>query len=114
MTLNKTSIIIPIWERELIIMFGGKFSDLEKEAAKVSKIKSAITHESSARGGSYFCHKTGTGILWFPVKKIDTDTLTHEITHIIDELFKYIGAENESEARAYTAGWIASKLKEFR
>lgn len=108
---------IPIWDRDCILVVGGDWRNILLIAKKyrLSKqtqddiIKDAIRHDD--RGAGYWCFDKGTGIVWFSRPRVDTLTLAHEVTHIVDFLLMFIGAEKEMEARAYTTEFLMSEIR---
>lgn len=106
---------VPLWPVDIWIIIGGDHNNV-KTVALDKKCSMAVMVEierdklttKDARGGAYFCQDTGNGILWFPHKTIQSSTLAHEITHIVDGILEYIGADKEAEARAYTVDWLVT------
>jgi hypothetical protein len=113
----QAEIKIPLWDCSLSIIIGGDHIDI-MALAKEKKLSDPIIREidkdkSNAKntaGSAYFCLDEAIGILWFPTKRVPVDVMAHEATHIVDELLKFLGAETESEARAYTVGWIVGTV----
>jgi len=104
---------IPLWEREAYLIIGSGCDYVKglADRLKLSRaIKDEITYDNldakNTAGCAYFCLDKGIAIVWFPSKRVAKEILAHEVTHIVDELMKFIGAERESEARAYTVEWI--------
>lgn len=116
----KKTISIPLWERDLILVIGANCEYI-KELAHDMKLSNEIMREinndnldaATTAGCAYFCLDKGVGILWFPFKRVQGEILAHEVTHIVDELMKFIGAQKESEARAYTVEWVFKKVSEI-
>lgn len=81
---------------------------LSKEVAE--EIKYDCLSVGDGEGAAYFCLIKGEGLMWFPTKKIIPGILAHEATHIVDWLLRYIGAEKEMEARAYTVEWLVTNV----
>jgi len=115
--MTKTIFTIPLWERDVILMMGGNYSDIMK-VAEENKLTSMTKEEIQkdrlsiidAQAGAYFCLDKGIGIMWFPTSKVVPSIIAHEATHIVDWLFRFIGAETEMEARAYTVEWLVKNV----
>ena len=114
--MKKKELTIPLWDRTLYLLVGGDWNTILELATKL-KLSYQTIHEikkdkilNEDRGAAYFCMEEGTGLIWFPAKKVDTATLAHECTHIADFTLMYIGAFEELEARAYTVDWLMSTI----
>lgn len=109
----KKTLSIPLWERDIILVIGCDY-DYVKNMAISMKLSKDIIDEimedhldpKTTAGCAYFCLEKGEGIVWFPFKRVAGEVLAHEVTHIVDELMKFIGAQKECEARAYTVEWL--------
>jgi hypothetical protein len=115
--LIKKLIEVPLWERPVMILVGGDKNDIQKVALDM-KCDRAVMDEierdnAGTRGtaaAAYFCTVSGNGILWFPSRRIPASLLAHELTHLVDGIFEYIGAVREYEARAYTMEWLMTNV----
>ena len=55
--------------------------------------------------------KRGHCILQFPTTTVRTDTIIHETNHIVRNMFKVLGAQQEKEAHAYTQEWLYNWIR---
>lgn len=55
----------------------------------------------------------GNHFLLYAHQKLSTRTIIHETNHIVKELMKYIGAQQEKEAHAYTQEWLYGEIKKL-
>lgn len=107
---------IPIWEVDVLLLVGGEELDILKivKKHKVSKKtlyeieKDKITKKT--HGACWFDEGQILGIVWFPTNNPKKLTLTHEVRHLIDYMFMWIGALEEMEATAYTTEWLEDHI----
>jgi hypothetical protein len=115
--MKKTTIEVPIWNFDIIIIVGGNVKDILREATRRRFGKEMIDEiisdniQSGDRGACYFCKKQYACIMWYQSTKIDRDTINHETLHLIDWFTEYIGASKEMELRAYTFEYITKQIR---
>lgn len=105
----------PIWNRRILLATHNV--DLLAETRKYKMGRNLIAQVKNDPpnpkdyAAVYICEKTGRYVLWFRNNKPRTDTIIHETNHIIKYLMKYIGANQEKEAHAYSQEWLFNEIK---
>ena len=106
---------IPIWNRELLIvtpphnlLTATRSFKMGRELITLVKNKPP---EKNTSGCIYMCDKTGCYIIWFPNRKPLNTTIIHETNHLVNHMMKYIGAQQEKEALAYTQEWLYEEIR---
>lgn len=106
---------IPIWNRKLLIVTPPH--DLLKATRSFRMGRELINQvkndppDKTIEGCIYMCDKTGRYILWFPTRKPTGLTIIHETNHLVKHMMKYIGAQQEKEAHAYSQEWLMKEIK---
>lgn len=117
--MKKKTLTIPLWDRDVYILIGGKEKDVLRFvktldlSKQLTKDIEADTIDTGTKAAAWFCMKFGEGVMWFPKKKVKHSLRAHEVTHIVDYMLKFIGASDEMEARAYSVEWLMEKLEKI-
>ncbi len=111
----KKLIMIPIWNRKLLIVtyptdILKATIDSKMKRVLISMVRREIPDKSSC-SLLYFDDKLGNSVLWFPNRKPRNDTLIHETNHLTKFMLKAMGAQQEHEAHAYTQEWLYNNIK---
>lgn len=114
------TLTIPLWDRYVTIIFGGTEKEVLALAKRYKFSEKAIEEikrdniDNGTRGAAWWCNKLGEGMMWFKSNRISNGLLNHEVTHIVDYLLIYIGAETEMEARAHTVEWLTNTIEKLK
>lgn len=113
--------LVPIWNRKLLLIVGFEKEEL-LSLISLHKLgneirRSIIVHEptNGMYGCVYFSDRNGACLIYFPHKKVRTDTIIHETNHITRHMLKSLGAVGGREPHAYLQEylyhWIKQQLK---
>jgi len=61
--------------------------------------------------GALYKDHDGRYVLWFPDRKTSNDTINHEIRHLIDFIFEYVGEHKTRELQAYYTDWLRREVR---
>ena len=108
---------IPIWNRKLLVVTpphnllnATRHFRMGREL--INQVKNDPP-DKTIDGCIYLCDKTGRYILWFPNRSPNNLTIIHETNHLVKHMMKYIGAQQEREAHAYTQEWICKEIRKI-
>lgn len=62
------------------------------------------------QGAVYYDDK-GRYVVWFPDKKTSNDTINHEVIHLIDFVFNFVGEHKTRELQAYYIEWLRKEVR---
>lgn len=106
---------VPIWNRKILIVTPPTNALLYTRKYKLGR--ELITQvrndppDIATLACVYFDDKYGRYVLWFNSRKVPTDTIIHETNHIVKHMMKYLGAQQEKEAHAYTQEYLYKEIR---
>lgn len=107
--MKRTKINIPIYTGQLVVIVAKNF---EKAAKKfnISKIRD-VSHYEAFVTKRYT--KKGTKFIVFFKPEFSMNTLSHEVTHLVNSIFEYHHIkldDSNDEPQAYLTGWITEEV----
>lgn len=119
--MKHTYLDIPIWNRQILLIVEWKKDETLALIQKYNMHRS-LRSQVQATPQDFYClacvwmdDRRGNCIIQFPTTKVRTDTIIHETNHIVRNMFRVLGAQQEKEAHAYTQEylyhWIRKSLK---
>lgn len=107
---------IPIWNRKLLIVVEPSNVPRAIKTHKLGRrLMAQIKNDPPVKNCCamiWMCDYTGRYILYFP-KKPTLATIVHETNHIVKHMMKYICAQQEKEAHAYTQDYLFKEIRDF-
>lgn len=109
------TIKLPTWEFNVLVFRGGTEKQVLEHLKRLGVNQKTLNDvrkddiDNFSRAACWFDTEIATGIMWFTAKT-DVATVVHELRHVIDFIFTYIGALEEMEATAYATEWLFNEL----
>lgn len=60
---------------------------------------------------SVYSDNQGRYVMWFKDRKVSNDTINHEVRHLIDFIFEYVGEHKTRELQAYYTEWLRKEIR---
>lgn len=105
-----------IYPRLLWVAIGASLQELQSlfdglpQEEDVVKFNGCVFEEVSRRGDD----RLGVLVLFSSRKTMTMNTMSHEASHVVDEIEHIIGADHGGEPSAYLLGWVATCFNNAR
>lgn len=112
--MTKTCIRVPLYGISITVIID---DDVHKSVARLSKKNKWILNPDFTKpfniAGLAVYQGSEEYYIFFEKKHTSVNTVTHEITHVIERVFENKYIEDESEALAYLTGYVTEKIFDF-
>jgi len=102
-----------VYPRKLWVCFNATREVLEKYFNFEREIKEEWFTDGGAITSNCTSKETDLGgyLVWTGLSKIPVDYISHEASHVADNIFEYIGENSKTEeCYAYLIGWVAKHI----
>ena len=105
--------VIP-YMRKVVVLTGT--SNLHTRLLKYKmgrELYNYIKNNPPQKGDCAICYEDNQGryVMWFKDRKVSNDTINHEVRHLIDFIFKYVGEHKTIELQAYYTEWLRKEIR---
>lgn len=113
--MNKLKIDIPLYEAVCSIYIEEDISEYIRIFGKKKKWKEDLTlhKDDKVEGYAVPLGNNRNYLLFFEKTRMTPNTISHEISHLVDFILEERGIELTGEARAYLTGHISGKIYEY-